>query len=48
MSKAEAIKVARERRANGEAVKVVRIAGVYTVPGRGLTPYLEYRVVPAK
>jgi hypothetical protein len=43
-SKATALKVARQKRADGKAVKVFHHAGVYTQPGRGLAQYSYYTV----
>lgn len=47
VTKQEAIKEAKSRRAKGESVKVVRRSGVYTQPGRGVVAYVTFEVVPS-
>jgi hypothetical protein len=46
MTKKEAILKANEMRSAGRCVKVVRVSGVYTQPGRGLIGYSHYEVRP--
>jgi hypothetical protein len=43
-SKATALKVARQKRADGKTVKVFHHAGVYTQPGKGLAQYSYFTV----
>lgn len=46
-TKQTALKVARQKRAEGKTVKVFHHAGVYTQPGRGLAQYSYYTVQEA-
>lgn len=47
-SKSEAIKVANELRSQGNQVKIYRRSGVYTQPGRGLVPFVEFQLYIVK
>ena len=44
MSKAAAIKLAKDLRAQGKVATVLRTAGVYTQPGRGIVAFVTYSV----
>lgn len=44
MTKQQAIKEARRLRAEGKSAKVMCRSGVYTQPGRGVVPFVEYFV----
>lgn len=42
MTKKQAIQEAKALRATGKTVKVFCRSGVYTQPGRGIVPFVEY------
>jgi hypothetical protein len=44
MTKKQAIKLARELRTQGKTVKVFKVQGVYTVPGKGIEAFSYYEV----
>lgn len=45
MTKKQAIQLAKKLRAEGKTVKVFERSGIYTKPGRGIVPFVEYFVV---
>lgn len=45
MTKKQAIQLAKKLRSEGKVVKVYERSGVYTQPGRGIVPFVEYFIV---
>lgn len=44
MTKTQAFQKARQLRAEGKIVKIFRHEGIYTQPGRGIVPFINYEV----